>query len=181
MFHFVDPDLILLRRVPVSVSSMPFFNASRPRISAASIALWVVSPADSNSSSMVAVIFIGSLHIHWLPQSEQQVDPSVLTIARFETHGVRAMRCQVCATALAAALLIGSIGTTFAQATVGVPGATSGGVGVAGVGTAPGTLGAVQSLEEIDGLSQIARRVEARRKRGPTNHRMAERARGCTH
>ena len=31
-----------------------------------------------------------------------------------------------------------------------------------------------QSLEEIDGLSQIARRVEARRKRGPTNHRLAE-------
>ena len=38
-----------------------------------------------------------------------------------------------------------------------------------------------QSLEEIDGLSQIARRVEARRKRGPTNHRMAEPARGRTH
>jgi hypothetical protein len=56
------------------------------------------------------------------------------------------MRCQVCATALAAALLIGSIGTTFAQATVGVPGATSGGVGVAGVGTAPVTLGADPGL-----------------------------------
>ena len=38
-----------------------------------------------------------------------------------------------------------------------------------------------QSLEEIDGLAQIARRVEARRKRGPTNHRMAEPARGRTH
>jgi hypothetical protein len=38
-----------------------------------------------------------------------------------------------------------------------------------------------QSLEEVDGLSQIARRVEARRKRGPTNHRMAEPARGRTH
>ena len=38
-----------------------------------------------------------------------------------------------------------------------------------------------QSLEEIDGLSQIARRVEARRKRGSTNHRMAEPARGRTH
>ena len=38
-----------------------------------------------------------------------------------------------------------------------------------------------QSLEEIDGLSQIARRVEARRKRGPTNHRLAEPARGRTH
>ena len=29
-----------------------------------------------------------------------------------------------------------------------------------------------KSLEEIDGLVQIARRVEARRKRGPTNHRI---------
>src|SRR5215510_8260624 len=59
-FHFVDPDLIFLRGVPVSLlSSMPFFNASRPRISAASIALWVVSPADSNSNSIMAVIFIG--------------------------------------------------------------------------------------------------------------------------
>ena len=38
-----------------------------------------------------------------------------------------------------------------------------------------------QSLEEIDGLSQIARRVEARRKRGPTNHRLAEPNRGRTH
>jgi hypothetical protein len=38
-----------------------------------------------------------------------------------------------------------------------------------------------QSLEEIGDLSQIARRVEARRKRGPTNHRMAEPARGRTH
>ena len=38
-----------------------------------------------------------------------------------------------------------------------------------------------QSLEEIDGLSQIARRVEARRKRGPTNHRLAEPTRGRTH
>ena len=38
-----------------------------------------------------------------------------------------------------------------------------------------------QSFEEIDGLSQIARRVEARRKRGPTNHRLAEPARGRTH
>jgi hypothetical protein len=31
-----------------------------------------------------------------------------------------------------------------------------------------------QSLEEIDGLAQIARRVEERRNRGPTNHRMTE-------
>jgi hypothetical protein len=46
------------------------------------------------------------------------------------------VKYQVYVSALAAALLIGSIGTTFAQATVGVPGATSGGVGVAGVGTA---------------------------------------------
>jgi hypothetical protein len=38
-----------------------------------------------------------------------------------------------------------------------------------------------QSLGDVDGLSQIARRVEARRKRGPTNHRMAEPARGRTH
>ena len=38
-----------------------------------------------------------------------------------------------------------------------------------------------QSLEEIDGLSQIARRVVSRRKRGPTNHRLAEPARGRTH
>jgi hypothetical protein len=39
-----------------------------------------------------------------------------------------------------------------------------------------------QSLEEIDGLTQIARRVEARRKRGPTNHQMeAIPARGHTH
>jgi hypothetical protein len=38
-----------------------------------------------------------------------------------------------------------------------------------------------QSLEEIDGLAQIARRIEARRKRGPTNHRMAEPTRGRTH
>ena len=38
-----------------------------------------------------------------------------------------------------------------------------------------------KALEEIDGLSQIARRVEARRKRGPTNHRMTEPARGRTH
>ena len=29
-----------------------------------------------------------------------------------------------------------------------------------------------KALEEIDGLAQIARRVEARRKRGPTNHRV---------
>jgi hypothetical protein len=34
MFHFVDPDLMALRGVPVSLSSMPFFKASRPRISA---------------------------------------------------------------------------------------------------------------------------------------------------
>src|SRR6516225_9739680 len=60
--HFVDPDLILLRGVPVTLGSMPFFKPSRPRISAVSIALWVVSPADSNSNSIVAVIFIGSLH-----------------------------------------------------------------------------------------------------------------------
>jgi hypothetical protein len=38
-----------------------------------------------------------------------------------------------------------------------------------------------QSLEEIDGLAQIAGRIEARRKRGPTNHRMAEPTRGRTH
>jgi hypothetical protein len=40
-----------------------------------------------------------------------------------------------------------------------------------------------QSLEEIDGLAQIARRVEARRKRGATNHRLAEPIadRGRTH
>src|SRR6476646_7587184 len=62
MFHFVDPVLIIRRGMPVSLSSMPFFKACRPRISAASIALWVVSPADSNSNSMMAVIFIGSLH-----------------------------------------------------------------------------------------------------------------------
>src|SRR5262245_50813892 len=61
MFHFVDPDLIFLRGLPVSpLSSMPFFKASRPRISAASIALWVVSPTNSNSNSIMAVIFIGA-------------------------------------------------------------------------------------------------------------------------
>jgi hypothetical protein len=40
-----------------------------------------------------------------------------------------------------------------------------------------------KSLEEIDGLTQIARRVEARRKRGATNHRLAEPIadRGRTH
>jgi hypothetical protein len=38
-----------------------------------------------------------------------------------------------------------------------------------------------QSLEEIDGLAQIEGRIEARRKRGPTNHRMAEPTRGRTH
>ena len=38
-----------------------------------------------------------------------------------------------------------------------------------------------KALEEIDGLAQIARRVEARRKRGPTNHRLAEPTRGRTH
>ena len=39
-----------------------------------------------------------------------------------------------------------------------------------------------KALEEIDGLSQIARRVEARRKRGPTNHRVESiSARGRTH
>lgn len=39
-----------------------------------------------------------------------------------------------------------------------------------------------QSLEEIDGLAQIARRVEARRKRGPINHRVEPiAARGRTH
>ena len=38
-----------------------------------------------------------------------------------------------------------------------------------------------KALEEIDGLAQIARRVEARRKRRPTNHRLAEPARGRTH
>jgi hypothetical protein len=41
-------------------------------MSPASIALWVVSPVDSNSNSMVAVIFIGSLHnfqAHLTPQS----------------------------------------------------------------------------------------------------------------
>ena len=62
MFHFVDPDLIVLRGAPVSLSSMPFFKASKPRISAPSIALRVVSPVDSNSNSIVALIFIGSLH-----------------------------------------------------------------------------------------------------------------------
>jgi hypothetical protein len=39
-----------------------------------------------------------------------------------------------------------------------------------------------KTLEEIDGLAQIARRVEARRKRGPTNHRVEPiNARGRTH
>ena len=39
-----------------------------------------------------------------------------------------------------------------------------------------------KALEEIDGLAQIARRVEARRKRGPTNHRVEPiSARGRTH
>jgi hypothetical protein len=40
-----------------------------------------------------------------------------------------------------------------------------------------------KALEEIDGLVQIARRVEARRKRGPTNHQVTEPngARGRTH
>ena len=40
-----------------------------------------------------------------------------------------------------------------------------------------------KALEEIDGLTQIARRVEARRKRGATNHRLAEPIadRGRTH
>ena len=40
-----------------------------------------------------------------------------------------------------------------------------------------------KALEEIDGLTQIARRVEARRKRVPTNHRLAEPIadRGRTH
>jgi hypothetical protein len=39
-----------------------------------------------------------------------------------------------------------------------------------------------KALEEVDGLAQIARRVEARRKRGPTNHQMeAIAARGHTH
>jgi hypothetical protein len=56
------------------------------------------------------------------------------------------VKYQVYASALAATLLIGSIRTTFAQATVGVGGATSGGVGVAGVGNAPVTLGATPGL-----------------------------------
>jgi hypothetical protein len=47
------------------------------------------------------------------------------------------MRYQVYASALAAALLIGSIGAAFAQSTSGVPGSTSGGVGVAATGLAP--------------------------------------------
>jgi hypothetical protein len=39
-----------------------------------------------------------------------------------------------------------------------------------------------KALEEIDGLAQIARRVEARRKRGPENHRAeAISVRGRTH
>jgi hypothetical protein len=39
-----------------------------------------------------------------------------------------------------------------------------------------------KALEEIDGLAQIARRVEARRKRGPENHRMEPiSAHGRTH
>ena len=39
-----------------------------------------------------------------------------------------------------------------------------------------------KALEEIDGLAQIARRVEARRKRGPENHRAEPiSARGRTH
>jgi len=39
-----------------------------------------------------------------------------------------------------------------------------------------------KALEEIDGLSQIARRLEARKKRGPTNHRVEPiSARGRTH
>ena len=45
---------------------------------------------------------------------------------------------------LAVALLIGSIGTAFAQATVGVPGIT--GIGVAGVGTSPVTSGQSSSV-----------------------------------
>jgi hypothetical protein len=47
-----------VRPLPLAPSSMLPFRASRPRISAASMALRVVSPADSNSSSTVAVIFI---------------------------------------------------------------------------------------------------------------------------
>ena len=38
-----------------------------------------------------------------------------------------------------------------------------------------------KALEEINGLAQIARRVEARRKRGPENHRAEPSARGRTH
>ena len=39
-----------------------------------------------------------------------------------------------------------------------------------------------KALKEIDGLAQIARRVEARRKRGPTNHRVEPiSTRGRTH
>jgi hypothetical protein len=39
-----------------------------------------------------------------------------------------------------------------------------------------------KALEEVDGLAQIARRVEARRKRGPTNHQIeAIAARRHTH
>jgi len=59
---------------------------------------------------------------------------SVLTIGRFEIQGVRVVRCQVYASALAAVLLIGSLGTAFAQTTVGGVG-----IGAAGAGTgAPG-------------------------------------------
>jgi len=47
-----------VRPLPLAPSSMLPFRASRPRISAASMAFRVVSPADSNSSSTVAVIFI---------------------------------------------------------------------------------------------------------------------------
>jgi hypothetical protein len=77
--------------------------------------------------------------------SEQEVDSSVLIGGEAKTQGVRVVKYQVYASALAAALLVGSIGTTFAQATV-VPGATSGGVGVAGAGTAPVTQGTTPGL-----------------------------------
>jgi hypothetical protein len=76
-------------------------------------------------------------------------DSSVLVIREIKTQGVRVITCQVHASALAAVLLIGSIGTAFAQTTVGVPGATSRGVGVAGVGTAPVTLGATPGLAPL--------------------------------
>jgi hypothetical protein len=60
--------------------------------------------------------------------------------------GIRIMRYQVHGSALAAALLIGSIGTAYAQATIGAPGGTSGGGAAVGVGTAPVTDGTTPGL-----------------------------------